>query len=115
VRSVPYPGRHRDRRGVSTEFLSAGPDGVIVEVWVVPGASRESVGGIHDGALRVRTTAPAEAGRANRAVSRLVADHLGARTARVVAGQTARRKRILVPGVSLAEASRKCSDAAPPD
>lgn len=115
MRSVPYPGGHRDRRGVSIEFLSAGPDGVIVEVWVVPGASRQSVGGMHDGALRVRTTAPAEAGRANREVSRLVADHLGARTARVVAGQTGRRKRILVPGVSLAEASQRLTDCTPGD
>ena len=80
-------------------MLSAHPDGVIVEVWVVPGSSRDSVGGSRDGALRVRTIAPAEARRANRAVAQGQA-HLGGRRAGVIASHTSRNKRVLVVGLS---------------
>lgn len=88
------------------DFLSAHPDGVIIEVWVVSGASRDSLGGIHDGALRIRTAAPAEGGRANRAVARLVAERIGVRRAEVIAGARSRRKRVLVTGVELTAARR---------
>ena len=92
-----------------SDFLSPHPDGVIVEVWVVPGASRDVLGGFHDGAVRVRTVAPAEGGRANRAVSRLVAARLGVRRAEIVSGALARRKRVLVHGVDL-DAARQALD-----
>jgi len=91
---------------VTGDFLSGHPDGVVIEVWVVPGASRDSLGGIHDGALRVRTVAPAEGGRANRAVGRLVAARLGVRRAEVIAGARSRRKRVLVAGVDIAAVRR---------
>jgi uncharacterized protein (TIGR00251 family) len=86
------------------DVLTPHPEGVLVEVWVVAGAMNDQVGGIHDGALRVRTTAPAEAGKANRAVGRLVAGALGGKRGSVVSGSTSRRKRVLVEGVTVAEA-----------
>jgi uncharacterized protein (TIGR00251 family) len=82
-----------------------GDDGVLVEVWVVPGSSRSQVGGFHGGALRVRVAAPAEGGKANRAAAALVAEALGGRRGEVVAGHRGRRKRVLVEGVTL-EAAR---------
>jgi uncharacterized protein len=88
-------------------MIGEGPGGVVVEVWVVPGASRDDVGGDHAGALRVRTVAPAEGGRANRAVARLVADALGARHARVIRGSGSRRKTVLVEGVDLRRAKER--------
>ncbi len=87
--------------------LHAHPDGVIVDVWVVPGASRDEVTGLHDGALRVRVAAPAEGGKANRSVARLIARAFGPRRARVVAGHTARRKQVLVPGIAMAAAAER--------
>jgi len=84
----------------AAEVLRPHPDGVLVAVWVVPGAAREEVAGFHAGALRVRVTAPAEAGKANRAAAALVARVLGGRRAEVVAGQAARRKQVLVTGVT---------------
>jgi len=84
--------------------LTDHPDGVIVDVWVIPGSSRDAVGGLHDGSLRVRTTAPASGGAANRAVVRLVAAAVGGRRARLVGGGTGRRKRVQVAGVDEAAA-----------
>ena len=86
-------------------MLREHPEGVVVEVWVVPGSSRELVGGIHDGALRVRTTAPAHGGEANRAVARLVAAAVGGRRGRIISGRASRRKQVLVEGVGADAAS----------
>ena len=40
----------------------------IVDVWVVPGANRSEIVGVHNDALRVRVAAPPEHGEANRAL-----------------------------------------------
>ena len=85
--------------------LRAHPEGVVIEVWVVPGAARSEIVGLHDGALRVRVAAPAEGGKANRAAARLVARAVGGRDGEVVAGAGARRKQVLVAGVSPARAA----------
>jgi uncharacterized protein (TIGR00251 family) len=86
-------------------MLSSHPNGVVVTVWVVPGASRDEVVGEHDGALKVRTAAPAEGGKANRRVSELIAQAVGGRRGDVVSGATSRHKRVVVSGVTLGEAS----------
>lgn len=78
------------------------PEGTEVLVWVVPGASRNEITGVHDGALRVRVAAPPEGGKANKAVAAMLASATGART-RLLSGATARRKRVLVEGLSEAE------------
>lgn len=83
------------------------PDGVLVTVWVVPGASHAGVAGIHDGALRLRVAAPAEGGRANRAAEALVARAFGGRRAEVVLGHAARRKEVLLAGVTLQAAQER--------
>jgi uncharacterized protein len=73
-------------------------DGVEVDVWVVPGASRDAVDGSHGDALKVRVAAPADKGRANDAVARLLSDHFGV-PATLVRGPTSRRKTFLLPGL----------------
>jgi uncharacterized protein len=80
------------------------PDGVLVSVWVVPGASRDEVVGLHGGALRVRVSAPAEAGKANRAAAALVARSLGGSRGEVVSGMAARRKQVVVSGATVTAA-----------
>jgi uncharacterized protein YggU (UPF0235/DUF167 family) len=62
---------------------------------------------MHSGALRLRVAAPAEGGKANRAAAALVARAFGARRGEVVSGRAARRKEVLLAGVTLeaAEAS----------
>ena len=89
--------------------VRAHPDGVLVEAWVVPGAARTEIVGLHDGALRVRVSAPAEGGKANRAASRVVASALGGRRAEVIAGVGSRRKQLLVTGVTVDAAAERLS------
>ena len=65
----------------------------LLAVWVVPGSSRNRVGGIHGDSLKVRVTAPPEGGQANRAVEKLLSAALGMR-ARVISGQSSRLKEV---------------------
>ena len=77
-------------------------EGVELEVWVVAGASRNEVGAIHDGALRLRVAAPPRGGRANEAVGALISS-LAGRRARVIRGFRSRRKTVLIGGATAAE------------
>jgi uncharacterized protein (TIGR00251 family) len=79
-----------------------------LEVRVQPRASRESVGGLRDGALEVRVTAPPADGRANAAVCRLVARAFGVRPGAVqlVSGAKSRRKRLRIEGENSALEAR---------
>lgn len=75
-----------------------GRDGAAFEVWASPGASREGVRGERDGALRVAVAAPAERGRANEALVRLLSLALGVRPAElsIERGRAGRAKRVVV-------------------
>jgi hypothetical protein len=78
------------------------PERVLLEIKVVPGASRDEVAGWLGAALKVRVTAPPERGRANAAVEEIVAEALGVPRdgVRVVRGTTSPRKTLEIRGVS---------------
>lgn len=88
------------------EFLGTHPRGLLVFVWVVPNASRDSIVGPHDDMLKVTVSAPPEGGKANRRVAHLVASAVGGKRGIVVDGETGRRKAILVEGVAVGQADR---------
>lgn len=80
-----------------------------LEILVTPRASRDGIGGVHDGALRVRVTRPPADGEANRAVIRLVAEALDVppSTVSVASGDRARRKRLALATLDEAELLRR--------
>lgn len=75
--------------------------GVRFGVLVAPRASRESVIGVHDGALKIALTAPPVDGAANEALVAFLARALGVpkRDVRITSGQSSRRKHLEVAGV----------------
>ena len=77
--------------------ISDHPDGMTVRVHVVPGASRTEIKGRHGHAIKVRVTAPPEAGRANQAVIDLIEATVGGR-ATIVSGEGSRSKVVRVSG-----------------
>jgi uncharacterized protein YggU (UPF0235/DUF167 family) len=81
----------------------------VLEVAVVPRASANRVGPYANGILRVRVVRPAADGEANRALIRLVAGALGLAPSGVelVAGRTARRKRLRLDGIDQDELERR--------
>lgn len=76
---------------------------------VVPSSSREGIAGWLGDVLKIRVRAPAERGRANEAVERVLSEALGA-PARIVAGRASARKTVEIAGVSEAEVRRRLPD-----
>lgn len=84
------------------------PGGVQLRLQVQPGASRTGIAGLHGDALKIRVAAPPADGRANRELLHYLAECLGVAQARIalVKGESARRKTVIVQGISL-EAARE--------
>lgn len=80
-------------------------DTVTFRVRVVPRASRNKIAGIHDGAVRIRLTAPPVEGAANEALIAFLSSVLrvAKRDIELVSGQTARNKVVSVSGLSAEE------------
>lgn len=85
---------------------------VRLNVRLTPRASRDAIAGFEGETLRVRVAAPPVEGRANQALTRLLARRLrlprGA--VRIVAGQTSRNKIVTVEGLDAAELRRRLED-----
>jgi uncharacterized protein (TIGR00251 family) len=79
---------------------------VIVDIHVIPNASRTQADGEHDGALRVRLHAPPVDGKANLALIAWLADSLGVakRDIELVRGQTSKRKQLRVSAAACIKA-----------
>jgi uncharacterized protein len=73
---------------------------VAFDVRVIPSASHDAIEGLYQGALRVRTTAPPVADRANQALIRILAERLNVpkSAVRIVAGERSRTKRVEIGG-----------------
>jgi hypothetical protein len=76
---------------------------------VSPGARRTELVGRHGDAWKVRVSAPAEDGRANEAVLRLLAEQVGLprRAVSLFSGHSAREKVVQVDGLDRAESERR--------
>jgi uncharacterized protein (TIGR00251 family) len=75
---------------------------ITIDILVQPRASREKIGPMHDGRIKIAVTAPPVDGEANAAVIELLARQLGiARSSiEVVAGASSRRKTIKIANVT---------------
>jgi uncharacterized protein (TIGR00251 family) len=78
--------------------LRAHPDGAVLAVRAVPGASRSAIVGMHGEELKVRVCSPPIDGRANEEICEVVAAALDlrAREVQVVQGHSSRSKLLLV-------------------
>jgi uncharacterized protein len=85
-----------------------------VRLRVAPGATRAGVVGRHGDAWKVRVTAPAEGGRANEAVVRLLAEtfELPRTAVTLVSGHAARDKIVELAGIEPEAIERRLSSAA---
>lgn len=76
------------------------PEGVVFRVYVQPRASKNVVVGPHNGALKVKLTAPPVGGAANKMCIAFFAKTLGVpkSSVEILSGQTSRSKTVLVRG-----------------
>jgi uncharacterized protein YggU (UPF0235/DUF167 family) len=93
--------------------LSDRPEGAILIVHATPRASVNEVGPIEGDACRVRVTSAAVDGAANDAIVKLLAGatRVPKGRIRIVAGQCARRKRVLFEGVPAADVRMRLTRA----
>ncbi len=91
--------------------IEADGDDSLIWVKVVPGASGDEIAGALADRLKVRVSAPAEKGRANRLVCRLLAGVLAVRPGDVVVdrGATSAAKTVRVRGLGVAAVRRRLS------
>lgn len=89
--------------------LQSHPNGIILPVRAQPGARRNEVRGIQDGALKVCVTQAPEKGKANKAIAEVLAKWLGVRKSQIelVSGETASQKKFLVRNVTPADLSTR--------
>jgi uncharacterized protein (TIGR00251 family) len=82
--------------------VSARGNAVVFSVRVTPRASRDSIEGEFQGALKVRLTAPPVDDRANDALRQLLANRLNlpVSAVRIISGYKSRTKRVEVTGVA---------------
>jgi len=85
-------------------WLREADGGVRVEILVQPRASRTRAVGEHDGRLKIQVAAPPVDGAANEELVSFLAESLGIpkRDVTIVAGETGRRKTVLLRGVAAA-------------
>jgi len=85
------------------------PQGAILALKVVPGASREKIVGLLGERLKVAVQKPPEKGAANKAVCALVAEALGLRPAdvRILRGETRPEKDLLISGLGPEEVAKR--------
>lgn len=74
--------------------------GIELSIKVVPGASRSEVAGVLGARLKVRVAAPAEGGKANRALVGLLKKWLAAKDVQIVSGLSSAEKTVRVAGLS---------------
>ena len=83
-------------------MITSTPDGVLIDVRVIPRSSRSGLAGIRNDALLLRLHAPPVEGAANAEVVEILSGVLGVprRAVTIVTGGRSRLKRVRVEGVS---------------
>lgn len=78
-----------------------GEGAALLRVRAIPGAKREGIAGVVGGRLKVKVSAPAEAGKANAAICAVIASALGvrARDVSVASGAASAEKTLRIEGV----------------
>lgn len=86
-------------------------EGCSLSVRLHPGAKRNAVTGLHDGALKIALNAPPVDGKANDALIAFLAEKLSMPRAKIalVAGMTSRSKTLRIAGKSAAEVAAALS------
>jgi uncharacterized protein len=88
-------------------------DGCILLVRAHPGARRNGITGVHDGAIKISLTTPPTDGRANDALIAFLAEHLRLPRSQItlLTGATNRSKTLRIAGKSAADVQAMLSSS----
>ncbi len=88
-----------------SEAIYSAKGGVRAHIWVVPASSSDEIVGMHGDRLKIKTASPAEGGRANESVRRLLQELFGCPVS-LAGGRTSRAKIFLIEGIDVETALR---------
>jgi uncharacterized protein (TIGR00251 family) len=93
------------------EFTRDTPDGCTLSIRLHPGAKKNAVTGLHDGALKIALNAPPVDGKANDALIAFIAERIKLPRSKItlIAGTTSRSKTLRITGKSAAEVAAALS------
>ena len=76
--------------------------GLVFGIKVVPGSSRTAICGLLDGLIKIKVSAAAEKGKANKCLIEFLAKQLGVKknAVRIISGKTGPVKHLQVSGIS---------------
>jgi len=86
-------------------ILKENPEGITLRIRIQPGASRDQIVGVVEGALRLRISAPPVEGAANKQCVKFLAKklHIAKSKITLLKGKHAREKILRMDGVSAAD------------
>ena len=95
-------------RGKTSKPLKDLPQKTTIAVKVLPRSSRDEILGKKDGVYKIKLTAPAIEGKANKALLRLLAKKLGLpkREIRIISGERSRMKSIRIDRLTLEQVKK---------
>ncbi len=84
-------------------YIKEAKDGILLLIHVQPRASRNKIVGPHGERLKIAVQSPPADGKANKALQKLLAKHLGLPKSRVIlrSGHASREKTFLLRDISL--------------
>jgi len=91
--------------------LQPHPDGTVLPVRAQPGARRNEIRGLQDGALKVCVTQAPEKGKANKAIVEVLAKWLEVRKSQIelISGETASQKKFLIRAIEQKDLAERIS------
>jgi uncharacterized protein len=89
-------------------MIEAARDGVLLKLWIQPGASKTKVAGPHGDRLKIQVAAPPVEGAANEELLRFLKKTLGVPLSNLelVRGASSRQKDVFCRGIQADEASK---------
>jgi uncharacterized protein (TIGR00251 family) len=93
-------------------FLIEVPEGIILNIKVFPNASKNEIGHVLGGCLRIRIASAPVKGKANKECLKLLAAFLQIKKSQVIfqKGETSRLKQVLIEGVKKEEFLKRFKD-----
>jgi len=93
-------------------LITAGANGIYLDLHVQPGARRPGIVGAHGDALKVAVSAPAVSGRANQAVLQAISTlfDIPISAVSLASGYNSRRKRVFVEGIDEPAAKQRIGE-----
>ena len=99
-------------RGETSKSLKDVPKKTTIDVKVLPRSSKDEIVGKKDGVYKIKLTAPAIEGKANKALLKLLAKKLGLpkREIRIISGERSRMKSIRINRLTFEQVKKLLQD-----